>query len=89
MNFALNISPNPATDYITIEISPLEKRGLGGVLHPIRIINVLGYEVLTTAIENGVETQNFVSLQQIDVSALPPGVYFIRVGDVVQKFVKM
>jgi uncharacterized Ntn-hydrolase superfamily protein len=74
------ISPNPATDYITLEIPPLEKRGLGGVLQSIRIFDVFGNCVLT------VETQCIASPQKIDISALSPGMYFVRIGDVVQKF---
>ena len=41
----------------------------------INIYNIYGECVLS------VETQNFVSLQKIDVSSLPPGVYFVRVGN--------
>ncbi len=69
-----SVYPNPASDYIIIS-SPSIKRGLGGVLEEIRIYDVFGNCDLT------VETQNFVSLQRIDVSALPAGVYFVRIGN--------
>jgi hypothetical protein len=39
----------------------------------IEIFNIFGECVLT------VETQNFVSLQRIDVSTLPAGIYFLRI----------
>jgi hypothetical protein len=76
------IFPNPASDYIEL-IPPLEKRGLGGVLLSVEIFNIFGNCVLT------VETQNFVSLQKIDISTLPAGVYFMRIGEKIGKFVKM
>jgi hypothetical protein len=71
------ISPNPATDYITL-------RNMHACsLQEIEIYNIFGECVLT------VETQNFVSLQKIDVSALPAGVYFVRLGEEVRKFIKI
>jgi WD40 repeat protein len=61
--------PNPTTDYITV------RNTLACSLQEIEIYNIFGVCVLT------VETQNFVSLQKIDVSSLPPGVYIVRVGN--------
>jgi hypothetical protein len=61
--------PNPANDYINIIVQNIE------TIQGIEIYNVFGEGELT------VETQNFVSLQKIDVSSLPPGVYFVRVGN--------
>ncbi|OGU55828.1 MAG: hypothetical protein A2X64_11340 [Ignavibacteria bacterium GWF2_33_9] len=87
-NPEISLYPNPTTDYITIDLSNYTLKGVVDG-QAIRIFDVLGNEVLTNAIENSVETQNFVSLQKIDVSALPPGVYFVKVGDVVQKFIKL
>jgi hypothetical protein len=66
--------PNPATEYIEIQTSEVSE---------IKIINTLGESVMT------VETRHAVSLQRIDVSHLPPGVYFLRIGDQTRKFVKM
>jgi hypothetical protein len=70
----LSCHPNPAKDYIEL-IPPLEKRELGGVLQPIQIFNIFGECVLT------LETQNFVSLQKINISSLSPGVYFVKFGN--------
>ncbi len=82
----LVIFPNPATDYIYINFADLEvnhypsyKSGLGAV----KIYNTLGQCVshLTPTLSEGEGTR-------IDVSQLPPGVYFVRVGNRVEKFVK-
>jgi hypothetical protein len=78
----LMIHPNPATDYINL-IPPLEKRGLGGVLLPIKIFNIFGECVLT--VETGLRPVS----TRIDISILPAGVYFVRIGDKVIKFVKL
>ena len=76
------IYPNPATDYITVDLGNYTLQGMGEG-QTIRIFDVLGEKVMT------IETRSNVSLQQIDVSALPSGVYFVKVGDVVLKFVKI
>jgi WD40 repeat protein len=61
--------PNPTNDYINIIVQNIE------TIQEIGIYNIFGERVMT------VETQNFVSLQKIDVSSLPPGVYFLKVGN--------
>ena len=81
-NFYLSIFPNPAVDYIEISVSNKELQ-LFAEGEIVQIFDVLGIEVLS------VETRHAVSLQHIDVSHLPAGVYFIRFGNKVEKFVKM
>jgi len=71
-------SPNPATDYITVNELFLRMHESA-----IKIYNIFGECVIT------VETQNFVSLQKIEISSLPVGVYFVRIGEKVSKFVKI
>ncbi|PKL85756.1 MAG: hypothetical protein CVV22_06260 [Ignavibacteriae bacterium HGW-Ignavibacteriae-1] len=80
-DIAFGLYPNPATEYITIT-KPSEgfEPSEGS---EIKIINTLGECVMT------VETQHAESLQRIDVSHLPPGVYFLRIGDKTRKFVKV
>ena len=72
---AISITPNPATDFIEIQ-NP--ENGA------IEILNLFGQNVnLTPALSihgEGVK---------LDVSDLAPGVYFVRIGDKVQKFVKI
>lgn len=76
----LNIFPNPASEYI--EISGLGVNPLIDGVPEIRIYNVLGECVIS------VEPQHSVSLQRIDVSGLPPGIYFVRIGEWIGRFVK-
>lgn len=72
------LSPNPASDYINIDFSFLRMQESA-----IEILNIFGECVLS------VETQNIVSLQKIDISTLPAGVYFLRVDDKISKFIKI
>ncbi|MCO5251185.1 MAG: BPL-N domain-containing protein [Candidatus Kapabacteria bacterium] len=68
----LGIYPNPASEYIEIR-QPTEGS-------EVKIYNTLGECVLT------VETRHAVSLQRIDISHLPVGLYFIRIGNYSEKF---
>jgi hypothetical protein len=79
------ISPNPASDYIEIFCPPLE-RGLGGVA-PVYIFDVLGMEITSPSLR-ATPPYHGGEKVRIDVSHLSPGVYFIRVGNEVRKFVK-
>jgi hypothetical protein len=79
------IYPNPASEYIEIFCPPLE-RGLGGVA-PVRIFDLLGMEITTPNLTPPLSEGEGVV--RLDVSSLSPGVYFVRVGDMVRKFVKM
>jgi hypothetical protein len=89
-NNPISIYPNPAGEYI--EISGLNK-GLQPLVHgyDIKIFNLLG-ECVMSACEPG-GTHPLVPSQEgkirIDVSGLPAGVYYVRVGDWVGRFVKM
>ncbi len=80
----IEISPNPASDFITVSIgtiNPMLKHGV--VEYPqISIYNTLGEKVLSVGAEN------FLPLQ-INISALPRGIYFVKVGGETAKFVKM
>jgi len=75
----ITVFPNPATNTITIEFPK-------AVVSNIAIYNLLGEEVYSTT-NNKQQTTN-----NIDVSALPSGVYFIKAttekGVVVRKFIK-
>ena len=81
-NTDMGIYPNPATDYITLTIPPLEKRGLGGVLKEIKIFDIFGEPALIVGAIHELPLR-------IDISSLPAGVYFVKIGEKVSKFVKM
>jgi hypothetical protein len=76
-----SISPNPATDYIEISVG---ENGRSPLQNDVRIYDVFGQRVNPTptppASRDG---------ERLDVSGLAPGVYFVRIGDKVSKFVKL
>ncbi|MBS4000679.1 MAG: T9SS type A sorting domain-containing protein [Desulfobulbaceae bacterium] len=80
----LSIFPNPATEYIEINatINPTVNRRVDEGSE-IKIFNTLGECVMT------VETIHELSLQRINVSHLPRGVYYLRIGSRTQMFVKV
>jgi Zn-dependent metalloprotease len=78
----ISLSPNPATDYIEITISD---RGINPSAGDIHIFDILGTEISTLTPALSLKGEGV----RIDVSSLPPGVYFVRIADVVRKFVKM
>ncbi|MDT3738517.1 MAG: T9SS type A sorting domain-containing protein [Candidatus Kapabacteria bacterium] len=74
----LSIYPNPAEDYITIQTSEVLETS---EVSKVQIFDILGLEVGQSSLIDG----NI----WINVSNLQSGVYFIRIGDKVEKFVKM
>ena len=78
----IHIYPNPSNDYIEISIM---NKGLkpSAVIDNIKIFNMLGIEVMN--IRTGLD----LSLQRIDISYLPAGIYYIKIGEKLEKFVKM
>ncbi|GAB1371877.1 hypothetical protein MASR1M45_19390 [Candidatus Kapaibacterium sp.] len=76
------LTPNPAGDYITISIPELNK-GLQPLIQKVLIFNILGVEVISTPASPGEENL------RIDVSHLPAGVYYVRIGSMIEIFVKM
>ena len=76
------IYPNPSGDYIDISsINPTLKRG-DDECSDIQIFDILGEIVLSVE-------QTSPSVQRIDISNLTPGIYFIKIGNRLEKFVKM
>ena len=72
------IFPNPASEYIDI-MQPSEglQPSEGSI---VKIYNTFGECVIS------VETQDFASLQRINISHLPIGLYFIQIGNYSEKF---
>ncbi|MCO5250490.1 MAG: YCF48-related protein [Candidatus Kapabacteria bacterium] len=77
----LSLYPNPTMEYITIT-KPSEgfEPSEGS---EVKIFNMLGECVMT------VETRHVESLQRINISHLPRGVYYVRMGNRTEMFVKM
>jgi hypothetical protein len=75
-----SIYPNPASEYI--EITKPSEGFKPSEVSNIKIYNTLGECVLT------VRARQAVPLQRIDVSNLPRGVYYLRIGNRTQMFVK-
>jgi hypothetical protein len=87
-----SISPNPAGDFIEIPLdSPSIKRGLGDALSlskwgvSLEIYNIFGEPQETPPLPSASSGTGI----NIDVSNLVPGVYFIKIGNKFEKFVKM
>jgi hypothetical protein len=78
------ISPNPASDYIEISVGSV----ILNEVKDLRIFDLLGKEITTPSLRATPPYQGGEKVR-IDVSHLAPGVYFVRVGDVVRKFVKL
>ncbi len=76
------ISPIPATDFLEINLP------IGNTEENVEIFSVLGVEMKNPPRLTSSGTPPEGNLR-IDVSVLPPGVYFVRVGDRVGKFVKI
>ena len=76
------IYPNPTNGVLTIQHSALTTSNASHFNIPnssFRITNLMGQTVQTGNLN--------AETQQIDVSGLPQGMYFISIGDVTQKFV--
>jgi WD40 repeat protein len=88
-----SISPNPASDYIEISIpenmysNPTLKHVVDGVVETgqvkVQIFNTLGIEMINEAIHP------MTSSHRMNIENLPDGVYFIKIGDRVERFVKI
>ena len=76
------ISPNPANDFITINLQPSEGIKLEeGSL--VEIYDMLGVKVISELIHP------MTSSHRMNVKRLPVGLYFVKIGDRFEKFVKM
>jgi len=78
-NSNINISPNPATDFLEISLPDHALKNVA-----IHVYNVFG-ECIKEIPHNPPFSKGEIKL---DVSSLPPGVYFVKVGEKVGKFVK-
>jgi hypothetical protein len=67
---------------LSLPLNPTHGGGIKGGGSEIKIYNDMGECVMT------VGTGRDLSLQRIDISQLPAGVYFVIIGDKSAKFVK-
>jgi hypothetical protein len=79
VSYDISISPNPASDYIEINVGNTHAYSSQ---ENLKIFNSLG-ECVITPLAFGEGTG-----VRLDVSPLPPGVYFIRIGNENRKFIK-
>ncbi len=76
---AIKISPNPVSDFIEISVGA---NGRSPLQSEFKIFNVYGQAVLSVVAIHELPLR-------VDVSSLAPGMYFVRIGDRVSKFVKI
>ena len=81
----LSISPNPVTDYIEISFGA---NGFPPLQGDVRIYDIFGQLKTTPSLRDTPPYQGGERVK-IDVSSLVPGMYFVRIGDRVGKFVKL
>jgi photosystem II stability/assembly factor-like uncharacterized protein len=84
-NLDLSIFPNPASDFIEISVGA---NGRSPLQSDVKIYNVLG-EIQTTPSLRDTPPWKGGEKVRIDVSGLAPGMYFVRVGDIVGKLIKL
>jgi len=85
---SLNISPNLATDFLEISYSPSNNHRVNPMVdyQDIGIYNVFGTKIPPRLTSSATPQEgNF----RLDVSSLAPGVYFVKVGERVGKFMKI
>jgi len=85
-NKEFSLSPNPATDFLEITYSPSIDRRVNPTVDGITIYNVFGIKIPPCLTAPSTPQEGNL---QLDVSGLSPGVYFVRVGKKVGKFVKI
>lgn len=78
-NIIFSVSPNPAADYVEINVRANDNLSLQGIL----IYNTLGECVLNLGV------QYLEPKQRIEISSLPAGMYFVRIGNSCLKFIKI
>jgi photosystem II stability/assembly factor-like uncharacterized protein len=88
------VSPNPAQEMIKVELPPYFY-DINFLIYPgelnddiIEIYDVLGHCIIKCKpdLSDAIENQKDI---KVDISGLPPGVYFLRYGKLSQKFVKL
>ena len=73
------VYPNPAKDFLYIALSPEQRK----LENDIKIIDVLGKQV-----QVNIEKSNDIKVIDLNIQHLSKGIYFIKLGEAFQKFIK-
>lgn len=79
-SFNIRLNPMPAERLLTITIEGLEGTA------DVQFFDILGSEVLTPS---SLTAYSGVTIIKKDVSSLPEGVYFVRIGKTIKQFIKL
>ncbi|MCO5251186.1 MAG: serine hydrolase [Candidatus Kapabacteria bacterium] len=74
----IGISPNPASGYITIQTSEVSKTS---EVYKVQIFDILGIELMSETIHP------MTASHRMNIERLPKGMYFIKIGDYLDKFI--
>jgi len=87
-NQTFSISPNPATDFLEISYSHSINHWVNPMVdyQDVVIYNVFGVKIPPRLTSSATPQEGNLRL---DVSSLSPGVYFVKVGEKVGKFIKI
>jgi photosystem II stability/assembly factor-like uncharacterized protein len=77
------IIPNPAGDFITINLERCATLSKCGTSGEISIYNILGEKVMSESIHP------MTASYRMNISDLPKGIYYVKIGGDMAKFVKM
>ncbi len=84
----IKIYPNPTTNTLFVEMTPKSPKG-DLKNKNLQIIDINGKVVLSTSLRGGTTKPACpVGRQSVDISDLPNGVYFVKIGEQAEKFVK-
>ncbi len=78
-HYAIRIAPNPATDILYLYFDGLKP------LQHVKVYNLTGEEILLPVIIDDEPGGSY----KLDVSQFPTGVYFVKVGNLTGKFIKL
>jgi hypothetical protein len=84
-NKSVSVKPNPAADFVEVDFGNVIQ---SAAKDPVVVYDQLGIKYMDSRLRGN---DIFVSSEgnvRIDISGLAAGVYFIRLGDSVQRFVK-
>jgi len=88
----ITLSPNPASDYIEISNVILNEVKIreNGESHPVVLVfDLLGIKYMDSRLRGNDILVSDEGKVRIDISSLSPGVYFVKVSELVSRFIKL